>query len=87
MRRQMPGALVEREWSVVSRAQPCKICGAEDTCTFGFDEEFACCAAIPSEWPLVTGGWLHRLPSDATDTLAQPVRTREPIPGRATAVS
>jgi hypothetical protein len=52
---------VEVEWAFVSVKHPCAICGGHDGCRRGFDEEFACCNRISSEWPLSAGGWVHRV--------------------------
>jgi hypothetical protein len=62
---QRPAATVEREWLVVSSGHPCPVCGAEDECRISDDREFLCCAQRPSDWPLVTGGWLHRVSAHA----------------------
>jgi hypothetical protein len=58
--RHAPLAKIHFEWIQVSPTRPCKVCGAQKGCR-ATDEEFACCASRPSEWPLTTGGWLHRI--------------------------
>ena len=63
MWRQARSSTVEREWLAVSRGQPCPICGAQTGCSVAPDEEFVCCMSSPSEWPVITGGWLHRTPA------------------------
>jgi hypothetical protein len=49
------------EWVDVSFDCPCRICGAVQGCTSMSDDDFARCLEQPSDWPLVTGGWLHRV--------------------------
>jgi hypothetical protein len=48
-------------WVEVSLVQPCPICGGTSRCAVHEDGEFARCLKIICDWPLVTGGWLHRL--------------------------
>ena len=48
-------------WVEVSLVQPCPICGGTSRCAVHEDGEFARCLEIICDWPLVTGGWLHRL--------------------------
>jgi hypothetical protein len=50
------------EWVRVSPEEPCPVCGAVSECRVLEDGEFACCCATVSEWPILTDGWLHRLP-------------------------
>lgn len=52
---------VEVEWTLVSVKRPCMVCGGHNSCRRGFAGEFACCTQIHSEWPLMAGGWVHRL--------------------------
>jgi hypothetical protein len=54
-------AAVEVEWTFVSVKRPCAICTGHDGCRRGFDDEFACCIRVSSEWPLAGGGWVHRV--------------------------
>ena len=54
-------ASLEAEWTFASASSPCKICGGHDGCRRGFDDEFACCTQMSSEWPLTAGGWVHRM--------------------------
>ncbi len=49
------------EWTFVSVKHPCAICAGHDGCRRGFDDEFACCTRVSSEWPLSAGGWVHRV--------------------------
>ncbi len=51
----------EAEWTFVSTKYPCTICGSHHGCRRGFDDEFACCIRVSSEWPLAVGGWVHRV--------------------------
>ena len=52
---------VEVEWTFVSAKRPCAICAGQDGCRRGFDDEFACCLRVSSQWPLTAGGWVHRV--------------------------
>jgi hypothetical protein len=61
MQRHAAVSSAEAEWTIVSRKYPCRVCGGHDRCRTGFGDQFACCARHPSDWPLTTGGWLHRL--------------------------
>jgi hypothetical protein len=54
------------EWMEVSTEEPCPICGSDSQCKVLEDGEFACCVKTVCDWPVLTGGWLHRL-SDARD--------------------
>lgn len=60
-------AEVPVEWDLVTHKRPCTVCGARDRCRSRSDGEFACCASRPSEWPLTTGGWVHRVPESSGD--------------------
>lgn len=59
-------AIVSREcdWSTVSARMPCPICAGVDACHRDADGCFARCSRSPSDWPIVGGGWLHRIESD-----------------------
>jgi hypothetical protein len=61
MHHHAPVSAVEVEWTFVSVKHPCTICGGHDGCRSGFEDEFACCKRVSSEWPLSAGGWVHRL--------------------------
>ena len=50
-------------WVDVSSAEPCSICGGTTTCSVHEDGEFGRCLEVVSDWPIVTGGWLHRIES------------------------
>ena len=56
----------ETEWKLVSAQHPCPICEASDGCHRDLDGTFACCARRPSEWPLTSGAWLHRIERTTT---------------------
>ena len=49
------------EWVEVSPDDPCPVCDAVDGCKVCEDRTFACCMNVICEWPVITGGWLHRL--------------------------
>lgn len=51
----------EAEWKLVSEKHPCAICKAADGCHRDLEGAFACCARHPSDWPLTSGAWLHRV--------------------------
>jgi hypothetical protein len=51
----------EAEWKLVSEKHPCPICKAADGCHRDLEGAFACCARHPSDWPLTSGAWLHRV--------------------------
>jgi len=61
MRHHASVSAVEDEWTFVSAARPCAICGGHDRCRRRPDDEFACCVQVSSEWPLSAGGWVHRV--------------------------
>ncbi len=63
------------DWTTVSEQHPCAICGAHDRCRRGFADEFACCLRTVSDWPLITGGWVHRL-----DPVQSEPRPRATVP-------
>ena len=49
------------EWREVSALQPCPVCKATRDCSVMENGEFARCTTTVSQWPVLTGGWLHRL--------------------------
>lgn len=53
----------DAEWQVVSERNRCLICGATQGCHRDLEGEFACCSRRPSDWPLTSGEWLHRVES------------------------
>jgi len=61
MRFNEAGPAVDVEWTLVSAKAPCIICSGENGCRRGFGNEFACCTQVASEWPLSSGGWVHRV--------------------------
>jgi hypothetical protein len=54
----------EAEWKLVSEKHPCPICESVDSCHRDLEGEFACCGRRPSDWPLTSGAWLHRIEMD-----------------------
>jgi hypothetical protein len=50
----------EPAWESVSSKLPCPVCGGESGCRLHAEECFVQCTQVRSEWPLTTGGWLHR---------------------------
>jgi hypothetical protein len=57
----------DAEWTFVTATNPCQICGACEGCRSGFEGQFACCMHQCSQWPLLPGGWLHRLEAQIAD--------------------
>jgi hypothetical protein len=53
-------SMVEPIWETVTRKDPCPVCAAESDCQIHGEEAFVACRNVCSEWPLTTGGWLHR---------------------------
>jgi hypothetical protein len=67
-------ASAEVEWTFVSTKRPCSICGGHEGCRIGEGEQFACCVRTSSDWPLTTGGWVHRLsPSSGVQRRVAPL--------------
>jgi len=63
------------DWRRVTRAQPCKVCGRGDWCTFQGppdNPDVVCCMRTESKKAMKNGGWLHVLRPD--DSLRQPRR-------------
>jgi hypothetical protein len=88
----------EVEWTFVSVKHPCSICGGHEGCRIADSEHFACCVRTSSDWPLTTGGWLHRLaPSSGVQPRVAPIHrvthvhaanaTREEVAGPVGAAS
>jgi hypothetical protein len=50
----------EPGWEAVNGKCPCPVCGSDSGCRLHADEAFVACENTRSEWPLTTGGWLHR---------------------------
>ena len=61
MARYSPAVLDASDWIDASSAHPCPICYGIGGCSTLRDTGFARCEEQPSEWPLVVGGWLHRI--------------------------
>jgi hypothetical protein len=77
------------DWTRVTDAAPCPVCGGFGQCGTHVEEELACCVEEPSEWRLQNGGWLHRmalapaaLPAPLA-RLAGEQRLTEPLPSDA----
>ena len=52
---------LDADWTKVSGATPCPVCGGLDECRTHVEDGYVCCVAEPSEWRLSNGGWLHRI--------------------------
>lgn len=61
MARRSPKVVDQIDWIDVCSEQPCAVCGGVEDCRSMGDNQFVWCQIQPSEWPLVTGGWLHRI--------------------------
>jgi hypothetical protein len=67
------------EWITVSSRRPCPVCGNDHQCQVQSEGEFAACAQRPSDWPMVSGAWLHRLEQTAESLPApSPINWRSP---------
>jgi hypothetical protein len=49
------------DWVEASTTRPCPVCGGTDGCSILEDGEFVRCLEVVCDWPVVTGGWLHRV--------------------------
>jgi hypothetical protein len=57
------------EWVEASSTRPCPVCGGTSGCSILEDGEFVRCLEVVCDWPVLSGGWLHRLgPRVATRT-------------------
>src|SRR5690606_24927518 len=61
------------EWITVSARRVCPICGGSLTCQIQSGGAFAACSKNPSDWPMTSGAWLHRVALPPPSIL-----TREP---------
>ena len=57
-------------WIEVSVVEPCPACGGVNECSVHEDGEFARCLNVVCDWPVVSGGWLHRIESQAVTLVA-----------------
>lgn len=69
----------ECEWSTVSTRTPCPICAGVDACHRETDGTFARCARSPSDWPIVGGGWLHRIENETVELASDALRSGESL--------
>jgi hypothetical protein len=49
------------EWINVSVWRRCPICGGVAGCKTHAEGHFAACGRQPSDWPMTSGAWLHRV--------------------------
>jgi len=80
MKRVHQGLSADLEWISVSAMHRCPVCGGSDGCKTHTEGPFAACGHQPSDWPMTSGAWLHRVRAHAA--LAA-VRTRVDAPGLA----
>jgi hypothetical protein len=59
--RTTPSASLEGDWTHVSERNPCPICKSASRCRRHTGDAFAACTREPSDWPLTSGAWLHRV--------------------------
>ena len=69
----------EAEWKLVSEKHPCPICESADGCHRDLEGAFACCGRRPSDWPLTTGAWLHRIESESESELEIEIESESDI--------
>lgn len=60
MMKALNSGATEPAWEAVSAKLPCPVCGGEEGCRMHAEESFILCTQVRSEWPLTTGGWLHK---------------------------
>lgn len=56
-----PAAAETPFWTEASGERPCPVCRAVRGCSVIEGGEFARCLHATSQWPVLGGGWLHRL--------------------------
>lgn len=49
------------EWVKTSKAHTCQVCGRPSWCTFTRDGAVAKCMRVPSDKPVASGGYIHKL--------------------------
>ena len=64
MRRNAHALTIEADWEGVTSDHPCPVCAGSRGCST-HSNAFVSCERTPSQWPLTTGAWLHRLESSA----------------------
>jgi hypothetical protein len=55
------GLPADLEWLTVSISRRCPVCGGASGCKTHAEGDFAACGKQPSDWPLTSGDWLHRV--------------------------
>lgn len=63
----------EADWESVTLQRPCPVCSSTQGCST-HSRSFVSCERTPSQWPMTTGTWLHRveLTVHATTRAARP---------------
>jgi hypothetical protein len=61
MTRIQHGISADLEWINVSVRRRCPICGGVAGCKTHAEGSFAACGKEPSDWPMTSGAWLHRV--------------------------
>ena len=72
MSRYTAGSVDVVAWIEVSTLQPCPICGGTSRCAVHEDGEYVRCLEIVCDWPVLTGGWLHRIENGPAEPIATP---------------
>lgn len=86
------------EWISVSVGRRCPVCGGSTGCKTYAEGPFAACGQEPSDWPMTSGAWLHRVRAPHTGktphaavvphtTVAARARVDAPSPATPTAGS
>jgi hypothetical protein len=65
------------EWITVSGRRPCPVCGGSLQCQVQAEGAFAACNTRPSDWPMTSGAWLHRVELPAPSLLEWELPERE----------
>jgi hypothetical protein len=65
------------EWITVSGRRPCPVCGGSLQCQVQAEGAFAACNIRPSDWPMTSGAWLHRIELPAPSLLEWELPERE----------
>jgi hypothetical protein len=83
------GLGADLEWINVSVWRRCPICGGDAGCKTHAEGNFAACGKRPSDWPMTSGAWLHRVlpPFARMTTKSDPQASLMPSPSAAGTVS
>lgn len=79
------GVPADLEWINVSVWRRCPICGGSSGCKTHAEGHFAACGSKQSDWPLTSGGWLHRVEPPFARSVVPPDLSSTPQQGSPTA--